>query len=138
MRAFIDTSSLFKKYVDEEGADKFERLLQTVTEIIIAPITLLEINSIIEQRLREKTLNAADARWIEKEFMFDLNFYGVVEFNEKLNSECIRVIRKYQMKVLDGIQLSSAIIAKPDVFIASDKHLFKCAGKELKRVEFVG
>ena len=138
MRAFIDTSSLFKKYVDEEGADKFERLLQTVTEIIIAPITLLEINSIIEQRLREKTLNAADARWIEKEFMFDLNFYGVVEFNEKLNSECIRVIRKYQMKVLDGIQLSSAIIAKPDVFIASDKHLYKSAGKELKRVEFVG
>ena len=138
MRAFIDTSSLFKKYVDEEGADKFDRLLQSVTEIIIAPITLLEINSIIERRLREKTLSAADAKWVEKEFMFDLNFYGVVEFNEKLNSECIRVIRKYRMKVLDGIQLSSAIIAKPDVFITSDKHLHKSAGKELKRVEFIG
>lgn len=138
MRAFIDTSSLFKKYVDEEGADTFDKLLQSVTEIIIAPITLLEINSIIERRLREKTLSAADAKWIEKEFMFDLNFYGVVQFNEKLNSECIRVIRKYQMKVLDGIQLSSAIIAKPDVFIASDKNLHKSAGKEIKRVEFIG
>lgn len=138
MRAFIDTSSLFKKYVNEEGADTFDRLLQTVTEIIIAPITLLEINSIIERRLREKTLSAADAKWVEKEFMFDCNFYGVVAFNEKLNSECIRVIRKYQMKVLDGIQLSSAIIAKPDVFIASDKHLYKSAGKELKRVELIG
>ncbi|MBN1307556.1 MAG: hypothetical protein JXA18_06545, partial [Chitinispirillaceae bacterium] len=62
----------------------------------------------------------------------------VVEFNEKLISECIRVIRKYQMKVLDGIQLASAIIAKPDVVITSDKHLYKSAGKELKRLEFVG
>ncbi|MBN1292606.1 MAG: hypothetical protein JXB48_12270, partial [Candidatus Latescibacteria bacterium] len=62
----------------------------------------------------------------------------VVEFNEKLISECIRVIRKYQMKVLDGIQLSSAIIAGPDVFIVSDKSLYKSANKELKRVEFVG
>ena len=138
MRAFIDTSSLFKKYVDEKGADAFDTLLQSVTEIIIAPITLLEINSIIERRIREKTLNTSDAKWIEKEFMFDLNFYGIVEFNEMLTSECIRVIRMYQMKVLDGVQLSSAIIAKPDIFIVSDKHLYKSAVKELKQVEFVG
>ena len=138
MRAFVDTSSLFKKYVDEKGSDAFDGYLQSVTEIIIAPITLLEINSIIERRLREKTLSASDAKWIEKEFLFDLNFYGVVEFNEKLISECIRVIRKYQMKVLDGIQLASAILAGTDVFIVSDKNLHKIAGKELSRVEFVG
>jgi predicted nucleic acid-binding protein len=138
MKAFIDTSSLFKKYVDEKGADTFDTLLQSVSEIIVAPITLLEINSIIERRLRERTLNKADATWIEKEFMFDLNFYGVVEFNEVLTTECIRVVRMYQMKVLDGIQLSSAIVAKPDVFIVSDKQLYKSATQELTRVEFVG
>jgi len=138
MRAFIDTSSLFKKYVNEKGADTFDTLLQSVSEIIIAPITLLEINSIIERRIREKRLNIADATWIEKEFMFDFGFYGVIEFNDHLISECIRVIRMYQMKVLDGIQLSSAIIAKPDVFIVSDKQLYESAVKELKRVEFVG
>ncbi len=124
--------------MDEKGADTFDALLQSVSEIIISPITPLEINSIIERRLREKTLNTSDADWIEKEFMFDLNFYGVVEFNEHLTSECVRVIRMYQMKVLDGIQLSSAINAKPDVFIVSDKQLYKSAIKELKRVEFVG
>lgn len=138
MRAFIDTSSLFKKYVDEKGADTFDMLLQSVSEIIIAPITQLEINSIIERRLREKTLNTTDATWIEKEFMFDLNFYGVVDFNENMTSECVRVIRMYQMKVLDGIQLSSAITANPDVVIVSDRQLYKSAVKELKRVEFVG
>jgi predicted nucleic acid-binding protein len=137
MRAFIDTSSLLKKYVDEQGADTFDALLLSVSEIIVAPITLLEIHSIIERRLREKTLNTADAAWIEKEFMLDLNFYGVVEFNENLNSEFIRIIRKYQMKVLDGIQLSSAIVAKPDIFIVSDKQLYNAAIKELTRVEFV-
>ncbi|MDO5577321.1 MAG: type II toxin-antitoxin system VapC family toxin [Fibrobacter sp.] len=138
MRAFIDTSSLFKKYVDEKGADTFNLLLQSITEIIIAPITLLEVNSTIERRLREKSLNSSDADWIEKEFMFDLNFYGVVEFNENLASECIRVIRKYQMKVLDSIQLSSAIVAKPDIFITSDKQLYKIASKELNHIELVG
>ncbi len=138
MRAFIDTSSLFKKYVDEKGADTFDVLIQSVSEIIIAPVTQLEINSTIERRLREKTLSTSDANWIMKEFMFDFNFFGVVEYNDVLISECIRVIRTYQMKVLDGIQLSSAITAQSEVFIVSDKSLYKTASKELKRVEFIG
>lgn len=137
MRAFIDTSSLFKKYIDEKGADAFETLLQSVTDIILSPITHLEINSIIERRLREKTVSTADAKWIEKEFLFDLNFFGIVEFNDKLTFECIRVIRKYQMKVLDSIQLSAAIIAKPEIFIVSDKQLYKIAKKELPQVTLV-
>ena len=42
------------------------------------------------------------------------------------------------MKVLDGIQLASAVIAGLDIFIVSDKHLYNSANKELKGVEFVG
>lgn len=32
MRAFIDTSSLFKKYIEEEGSDRFNELLDSVFE----------------------------------------------------------------------------------------------------------
>jgi predicted nucleic acid-binding protein len=138
VKAFIDTSSLFKKYVHENGSDMFDTLLHSITEIIIAPITLLEINSIIERRIREKTLKISDAKWIEKEFFFDLNYYGVVKFNEKMIQQCIKVIRKYQLKVLDSIQLSSALISEPEIFIVSDKRLFSAAQKELKQVKFVG
>jgi len=137
MRAFIDTSSLFKKYVDENGSKKMEELLKTVSEIIISPITILEINSIIERRLKEKSLSFSDAKWIEKEFLHDFSFFGVVGFNDLLVGECIRVIRKYQLKVLDGLQLSSAIISKPELFIVSDKRLFNAATSELPRVELV-
>ena len=137
MRAFIDTSSLFKKYVDENGSKKMEEFLKTVSEIIISPITILEINSIIERRLKEKSLSFSDAKWIEKEFLYDFNFFGVVGFNDLLVGECIRVIRKYQLKVLDGLQLSSAIFSKPELFIVSDKRLFNAATSELPRVELV-
>jgi predicted nucleic acid-binding protein len=138
MRAFIDTSSLFKKYVDEKGSNTMADLLAIVSEIIISPITILEMNSILARRLKEKSLSSPDAKWIEKEFLYDYDFFGVVGFNDELISKCIRVIRKYQLKVLDGIQLSSAIFSKPEVFIVSDKRLFEAAKHELKRVEFVG
>jgi len=138
MRAFIDTSSLFKKYIEENGSKKLEDFLKLVSEIIIAPVTILEVNSILGRRLKEKSLNPLDAKWIEKEFLHDYDYFGVVEFNDNLVRECIRVIRKHQLKVLDGIQLSSAVLSKPALFIVSDIRLFEAAKKEMPGVEFIG
>jgi len=115
MRAFIDTSSLLKKYIEENGSKKLEELLGSVSEIIIAPITILEVNSILERRLKEKSINSLDAKWIEKEFLRDYDYFGIIEFNDNLVRECIRVVRRYQLKVLDGIQLSSAIFSRPQL-----------------------
>jgi predicted nucleic acid-binding protein len=137
MKAFIDTSSLFKKYLDEQGSSEFNKLLESVFEIIIAPSTLLEIHSIIERRLREKTLQSEDAKWIEKEFLTDFNFFGVIEWNDELLEKAIRLIRKYQLRVLDSIQLSAAQLSGAALFITSDKQLYKAAKNELPSVTFI-
>ena len=137
VKAFIDTSTLFKRYIEEEGSTRLNTLLENVLEIIIAPTTLCELHSVLERRLREKTLLPADARWIEKEFLYDYNFFGVVTWNDVLQKECIRVIRKYQLKVLDGMQLAGALIARTDLFVTSDKRLFDAAKKEVARAIFL-
>jgi len=137
VRAFIDTSTLFKKYIIESGSLEFEKLLKSISEIIISPVTELEVNSIIERRLRDKTIELQDALWIEKEFTYDLNYFGIVRFEEKLLQMSIHVIRRYQLKVLDGIQLASAIIAKPDIMLISDRKLYIAAKEELPDVRIV-
>jgi len=137
LRVFIDTSSLFKKYVEEKGSGKLQKILINVTEIVISPITLLEVNSILERRLREKTLKNEDAAWILKEFKTDFNYFGVAEWNNNLEKESIKLIRKYQLKVLDGIQLASGIISSSKIFITSDKKLYKFAIKELEETVLI-
>ncbi|HMA64680.1 MAG: type II toxin-antitoxin system VapC family toxin [Fibrobacterota bacterium] len=134
MRAFIDTSTLFKKYVNESGSEEFDQLLESISEIILSPVTVLEVNSIIERRLRDKTIEKQDALWIEKEFTYDLNYFGIIKFEDKLLQMSIRVIRRYQLKVLDGIQLASAIISKPDIVLISDRKLYTAAKEELPDV----
>ncbi|MFH1761729.1 MAG: type II toxin-antitoxin system VapC family toxin [bacterium] len=137
MRAFIDTSSLFKKYVEEEGSGKFNKLLDSISDIIVSPITILEINSVIGRRVREKTLRPQDANWIEKEFLKDYSFFGIVQWNESLIKECTRIIRKYHLRVLDGIQLSAASISDAVLFITSDTRLFKTSKKEIDNVKYI-
>jgi uncharacterized protein len=137
LRAFIDTSSLIKKYIEEEGAEEFNSLLESVSEIIVSPVTILEVHSAVERRLRERTLKGAVAQWIEREFLADYDFFGVVEWNDELITECLRVIRKYQLRVLDGIQLAAALISRSSLFITSDKRLFEASNREIQGVKFI-
>ena len=131
MRALIDTSSLLKKYVLEKGTKDFNAILNNISEIILAPVTILEVHSALERRLQENTIEPDDAKWIEKEFNFDYNFFGIVPWNEELMDESIKVIRKHHLKTLDGIQLSAGIKAEVSIFITSDKRLYAAAKKEL-------
>jgi predicted nucleic acid-binding protein len=137
MRAFIDTSSLFKKYIEEEGSPAFNALLESVFEIFVAPVTFLEIHSVIERRLREKTLTPGDARWIEKEFLSDYGYFGIVEWNDTLMEKCVAIMRKYPLRILDSIQLAAASLSGSALFVTSDKQLYRAAKTELPAVRFV-
>lgn len=85
----------------------------------------------------ECTLGPEDAHWIEKEFLIDYNYFGVIQWNNDLVRESIRLISKYRLRVLDAIQLSAALLAKASLFITSDKRLFAAAKKELPHAKYV-
>ncbi len=137
MKAFIDTSSLFKKYIEEMGSKEFDELLNKILEIIVSPVTLLEMNSVIERRVRDKSLSKKEALWIRKEINIDFKFFSKVQYNKNLEQKGLELIQKYQLKTLDSLQLASGYLSKADIFITSDKALFDKASKELKNTHFI-
>lgn len=137
MKAFIDTSSLVKKYFVEEGSGKFDDLMDLISEIVISPTYRLEINSAIERRLREKALTKKQALWLRVEVNKDIHYFSTVLWNDNLEEKAMELIQKYQLKTLDSLQLASACLSESDIFISSDKKLFTAAGKELKNVKFI-
>jgi predicted nucleic acid-binding protein len=137
MRAFIDTSSLFKKYIDEEGSDLFSELLKQVSEIIVSPVTWLEVHSILSRRLREKNLTTQQVDWIQGEIEKDFDYFNIVLWNELLEAKGIEVIQKYGLKTLDALQLAAGCISNPDLFITSDKSLFSVAKHQIKTVHLI-
>ena len=137
MKAFIDTSSLIKKYVHEKGSDDFDNLLEKISEIIIAPVFWLEINSGIERRLREKTLTSSPANRIRNEIKRDLFFYNKITWKDNLEQHALLLIQKYQLKILDSVQLAAARLSKADIFVTSDRKLFRIAQLELENPHFI-
>lgn len=132
MKAFLDTSSLIKKYVSETGSDRLDKQLETISEIIVAPIYWVELNSALERRLKEKSLSHQQVTTIRQEAVRDLNYFSKVIWSEPLERKAVEMIRKYYLKTLDGVQLGCGILAKPDFFLTSDQNLYEIATNEVK------
>jgi len=137
MRVFVDTSSLFKKYVDEPGSDVFEKLLDEASEIAVSPVTWVEMNAAIERRLRGGHLTPEKAEWLRSEVKKDFTYFFVVHWNENLENKTVELIRKHSLRTMDAVQLASGVLSDAEMFATSDRLLYSAAKKTIQRARFV-
>ena len=137
MRAFVDTSALFKKYVQEAGADEFEALLIRVTDVAVSPLTWIEIHSVLARRMRERLLTRQEADRITAEARRDFRYFSRVRWTESLVEKSCGLAGQLSLRTLDSIQLASGVLSLPDCFVTADLKLFKEAQKILKSVILV-
>ena len=137
MRLFVDTSSLFKKYVEESGSDALEKWLSKASEIAVAPVTWIEINVALERRLRNKIVSPEKANWLRAEIKKDFAYFFLMIWNENLENKAVHLIRQHTLKTMDAIQLASGILSEAEVFITSDHQLHRAATKVIRHVHLV-
>ncbi len=134
MKAFLDTSALFKKYVVEPGSERLDELLKETEDIIIAPVTKIELFSALDRRLQEKSLKPSQAKTIAQEITKDLPFFSAVLWNEALEEKAVGHVQTYHLRALDALQLGAGQLSSCDLFITCDKTLARAAQKELDQV----
>ena len=137
MRLFVDTSTLFKKYVEEMGSRDADMLFSEATEMVVSPITRIEMHSAIAKYVRERWLSAPDAKKLSTEIKKDFAFYSLVYWNENLEEKSIELAQALSLKALDAIQLASGVLSKADLFVTSDKRLFDKASKVIHKTRFI-
>ena len=137
MKLFVDTSTLFKKYVDETGSGNFDKLFGEATEIIVSPVTRIEMHSAIAKYVREKRLSEQDAKKLSIEIKKDFIFYSRVFWNDNLEEKSVEIAQSLSLKTLDAVQLASGVLSKADLFVTSDKRLFDEASKVIHNTRFI-
>ncbi len=137
MKAFIDTSTLLKRYTYEKGSHELYHFLELVSEIVVAPVVALEIASALKRKVREKVISSSQSADIFKEFQKDYFAFQKVKWSDILVETSVKMINKHEIKSLDSIQLASGCVSKADIFVTSDEKLAKKALKEFKKVEFI-
>ncbi len=130
MKIFLDTSSLFKLYHQEDGTEELENLFsQTkITHIYLSELARVEFTSTIWKKVRTKEITTEQAKITLELFESDLAKYNFVATDSLILEQARNLVTKYGiegLRTLDGIQLSTCIVLtkQVDVFYTADKLL---------------
>lgn len=130
MNIFLDTSTLFKLYHEEEGTAEIDAILagQKVEKIFIAEITAIEFYSAVSKRVRMGEISMEQAEGVINLFEKDYEIYTVILIDRDLINNSKSLIQKYQkegLRTLDALQLASLLKEKDFIEMAktSDKLL---------------
>lgn len=142
MKIFLDTSSLFKLYHEEDGTEELEKIFSQVkiTEIFLSEITKIEFTSTIWKKVRTKEITTKQANLTLELFENDFGKYNFVATNSLLLEQARNLTTKYGkdgLRTLDSIQLSTCKTLKNevDIFYTNDNLLMKLIERERLQTE---
>lgn len=109
---FLDSSALVKRYVAETGSGWIGTITDPASgnRIYVANIAGVEVPAALNRRVREGTLNAADAATGITDFEHDLNNqYNAIQVTDPLVASAAVLTGRYPLRAYDAIQLAAAL-----------------------------
>jgi uncharacterized protein len=127
MKIFLDTSSIFKLYHQEEGTLSLEAIFakEKITQIYLSEITKLEFTSTVWKKVRTKEITNEQAKITIELFESDFAKYNFITTDSLIIEQARILISKYSvngLRTLDGIQLSTCVSLKENanLFLTAD------------------
>jgi len=130
MKLFLDSSAIVKRYIEEPGSDLVEDLCKEAAELGISVISLPEIVSALQRRIREGMIDDLQYKIIKKEFFKSLNDTVIYPLTESVIYKSVELLESYTLRSLDSIHLSCAIKWECDYFVSADKQQLTAAKEE--------
>ena len=136
---YLDSSALVTRYIEEEGSDKVNALLEETAIAATSRLAYPEILSAITRRHKAGDIAAAAFEGIKKAFKADWSAFVVVEIRVEVLQFLDGIIDRHALKGADSIHLSTALWLKEAmgddaVFVASDLELIKAAKAEKLKI----
>jgi len=141
---FIDTSTLFKRYIPEKGTEQIDELFDIAEYIYISDLTITEIISNLKRK-SEITCEIDKGLYlsVKKEFLNDISHGNIqtVSVDSEIIIRSLAFIDKNHIAPIDSIQLATAAYLNSEekdiVFVCSDRKLAKLAEVNKLNILFI-
>jgi len=138
MKLAIDSSSFAKRYVQEVGSHKLDRLLENASQLAFCVILVPEIVSGLNRRLREQVLTIADYRAVKKQLLDDVRDATVLQITPSVISRSVKLLESNVLRALDALHVACAFEWQADLFVTSDRRQFTAAENTGLQSDFIG
>ncbi len=137
MIAYLDTSSLVKLYVEEEGSPLVRELVERSELVATSVVAYAEARAALARQRREGGLMATGYNRAKADFERDWPRYLTIEVSEAVYRSAGDLAEKHHLRGFDSLHLASYLAlyregARQTRFSAFDEALNRAARKEAK------
>jgi uncharacterized protein len=132
MVVFMDTSALIKRYILEEGTETVDSYFLSANDIVISPITSVELHSALRRRLLDGDMGLDVHKKAVYAYLQEEASFIELRWDHHFKETAIHLISRNRIRALDAIQLTAALSFDLDEFVSADRRLLETAQKELK------
>jgi predicted nucleic acid-binding protein len=141
---YLDTSSLLKLYVVENGSDDVRQTMADAAMVATSAVSYAEARAAFARRRREGIITAVIFRHIKEDFDADWTRFAVIEPTMELCREAGALAERFELRGFDSVQLASFLqVARESGeaetrFSSFDRHLNRAAARALRAVRRSG
>ena len=130
MIVYLDTSSLVKLYVEEEGSSEINELVRSSKIAATSLVAYAEARAAFSRRYREKAFKNSEYHHLVLKFNEDWNNYLSLRVTDELVRLAGDLAEKHGLRGFDAIHLASSIILNKKV---SSPVIFSCFDQKLQK-----
>jgi uncharacterized protein len=141
--AYVDTSALVKRYVDEIGRREVLRLLRR-HEVVTSAVLPVELRSALRRRVSEGTIDSARVPEVLKRIAADRAYWTLVEVGADVLAAAETLVAAHPLRTLDAIHVASAqlfadrVTAAELIFVSADARQTAAAAAVGMAVNHIG
>jgi predicted nucleic acid-binding protein len=136
---YVDSSVLVKRHVFELGTNWFQHIADPASgnTILTAQISIVEVISAVQRRVREGVLTQADAHQIAIDVRaLGQHEYHLIAITSAVIERACQLLERHPLRAYDAIQLAAALITDETyraanlaraIFLSSDQRLRQAA-----------
>ena len=127
MITYVDTSTLLKRLLLEDGSDEADAIWNAADLLVSAVVVIVEARAALASAKRARRLTAAELRYAKEELAELLDELTLVEITEDLASAAGDVAEADALRGYDAIHLAAALAVGANVFTSADAALCDAA-----------
>jgi len=127
---YVDTSTLIKLIVDEEGSDRAELIWQSADSVASVSLVVVEARAALAAAARGNRLSANQLRLAKKELAAFVNDLHVIEITEELINIAAQLAETESLRGYDAVHLAAALFVGAAVLTSADRALCEAAERQ--------
>ena len=137
MKIFFDSSALAKRYIEEMGSEKVQKLCSEATLIGVSSICLPEIVSALRRLQYYSSITDEQYREAKEALLEDFEDILVCNITPAVISQAVSILETNRVWTLDALHIACALEWKAEAFVTSDVRQSSAARRAGLRIMMV-